>query len=71
MAKQETKKSGGNKKHTRDAEKCKLYRQRQIREKNKSKRVLQSSGKKACERYCKLHRIKLPDNYYKIRDNKT
>ena len=67
MAKQETKKSGGNKKHTRDAEKCKLYRQRQTREKNKSKRVLQSSGKKTCKKYCELHGIRLPARYYKIK----
>jgi hypothetical protein len=51
MAKESQKKSGGNKKHGRNEDKCKKYRASKTREKNKLKRVLQSNGRKAAEEY--------------------
>ena len=45
------KKSGGAKKIGRNEEKCKKYRSSKNREKNKLKRILQSNGFAAAEKY--------------------
>ena len=49
--------SGGTKKYGRDKEKCKRYRDTKRREKNKLKRILQSSGLKAATEYAKKHTL--------------
>lgn len=49
------KKGGGTKKHGRNKEKCAKYRAMHVGEKNKLKRVLQSSGEKEARRYASLY----------------
>ena len=56
MAKQSSK-GGGAKKHGRDKDKCAAYKSMHTREKNKVKRVLRSSGKKAAEKYADQHNV--------------
>ena len=51
MAKSKQGKSGGQRKCGRDAAKCQRYKLAMTREKNKLKRVLQSSGKKEARKY--------------------
>ena len=51
MAKSKQGKSGGQRKWGRDIAKCQRYRLAMTREKNKLKRVLQSSGKKEARKY--------------------
>jgi len=51
------KRSGGLRKHGRDIEKCRRYREKKTRERNKLKRVLQSSGEKAATEYAKKHTL--------------
>jgi len=53
MAKSKQGKSGGQRKWGRDAAKCQRYKLAMTREKNKLKRVLQSSGKKEARTYAK------------------
>ena len=67
MARQQaTTKHGGQRKYGRNKEKCTAYKNAHTRERNKAKKVLQSSGTKACEKYCKLTGVKLPARYWKI-----
>lgn len=66
MATQKIKKSGGNRKHGRNTDKCKGYRSRKVRERNKIKRILRSNGIDAAQAYAKKHSIPLP----KIRSEK-
>ena len=47
--------SGGTRKIGRDREKCKHYRSRNRREYNKLKRIRQSNGLLAAEKYAKKH----------------
>ena len=51
---------GGSRKIGRNKDKCKAYRDRKTRERNKIKRVLQSCGLKAAQAYADLHKIPLP-----------
>lgn len=44
-------KRGGSKKHGRNKVKCQRYRDRGIRFKNKMKRILQSNGPEAAQKY--------------------
>ena len=49
--------SGGARKYGRDKDKCKRYRDLKIGERNKLKRVLQSSGAKAATEYAEKHML--------------
>ena len=51
---------GGSRKIGRDKVKCKAYRDRKTRERNKIKRILQSCGLKAAQAYAEMHKIALP-----------
>jgi len=49
--------SGGLRKHGRDIEKCRRYREKKTRERNKLKRILRSSGINAATEYAKKHTL--------------
>jgi hypothetical protein len=51
---------GGNKKHGRSKDKCLAYRNAHTRERNKLKRVRQSSGFDAAVEYAWMHALKEP-----------
>lgn len=57
MPKRQTAGSGGVRKHGRNNEKCEKYQREHRREKNKLRRILQSSGVKAANKYAKLHNL--------------
>ena len=51
---------GGTRKYGRNIEKCKAYRGRNIRERNKIKRILQSNGYQAAVEYGKRYGVSVP-----------
>ncbi len=59
MPKRETVGRGGSRKVGRNRDKCKLYRARKTRERNKLKRILQSNGIKAANKYAEQNGLKI------------
>lgn len=59
MPKREMVGRGGSRKVGRNRDKCKLYRARKTRERNKLKRILQSNGARAANKYAKLHDLSI------------
>lgn len=60
MSKQQQQKHGGTRKYGRDKIKCALYKSSKRREHNKLKRVLQSNGLAAAQKYAATHGLKEP-----------